>query len=267
MPTLDTADGQLWYDVIDLTPPWMSEPETVLLHHGVGIDHGIWCRWLPVLSGRLRIVVMDMRGCGRSTKSSGDRGWSMEGLARDVLAVADAAGAQRFHYVGESLGGALGYYLAIHHSARLHSLVACTAPHRGDAVRGLSKWRGLVESGGMAAWSEMMMNSRFVPGALDDRASHWFLDAQRACDPDALLGQAGMLRALDLSDGLPDIVAPTLMIGGDSSPVLPPVVLADTHARIPGAALRLFSGARHGVVLSHGTQAAQAMLDFLDERS
>lgn len=267
MPTLDTAGGPLWYDTIDLVPPWEANPETVLFHHGVGIDHGIWCRWPPVLAGRFRLLLMDVRGYGRSARAARGHAWSMEGLAADVLAVADAAGAERFHFVGESLGGALGYHLAIHHGARLHSLTACTAPHRGGSVRGLPDWRGIVESRGMTAWSQMMMERRFAPGALGERQWRWFDGVQRACDPDVVLGQGDMLADVDLTDDLPRIAVPTLMIAGDRSPFLPPPVLADTHARVPGAALRLFDGPRHGVVLSHGAAAAGTMLDFLDSRT
>ena len=266
MPTLETRDGPLWYDSVDLTPPWIPDPETVLFLHGVGIDHGIWTRWRPVLAGRFRIVVMDMRGYGRSAKRADGHRWSIEGLVDDVEAVADAAGAERFHFVGESFGGAIGYALAIRRRRRLRSLVACTAPHRGKSIRGLPDWRGLVEAEGMTGWSRMMLDRRFAPGAIDARERRWFDETQRACDPDVVLDQADTLARIDFSDDLPGVTTPTLMIGGDSSPVLPPATLADTHARVPGAALRLFDGARHGVVLSHGAAAARVMLEFLDAR-
>lgn len=267
MPTIDTGAGALWYDVMDLTPPWDSEPETVVFLHGVGIEHRIWCRWWPVLSPRLRIAVMDMRGYGRSPAPADGYRWSLEGIAGDVLAVADAAGAERFHFVGESAGGAVGYWLAIERPERLRSLVACTAPHRGENIRGLPKWRETIESRGMAAWSETMLESRFAAGAIGEAERRWFHAAQQACDERAVLDVADMLGAVDLSDGLARIEAPTLMIGGDSSPFLPPATLIDTHSRVPGAELRLFDGARHGVVLSHGEAAARAMLDFLDRRT
>ena len=75
-----------------------------------------------------------------------------------------------------------------------------------------------------------------------------------------------MLAEVDLSDELGRIDTPTLMIAGDSSPFLSPLTLADTHSLVPGAELMLFSRARHGVVLSHVTAAAKAVLDFLDAR-
>ena len=264
MPMLETADGALFYDITDLTPPWETAPETVLFHHGVGIDHGIWARWWPVLARRYRLVRFDMRGYGRSSVPPEGYPWSFDGLAADVHAIAAAAGAERFHYVGESLGGALGYYLAIYHPGSLLSLIACTAPHKGGAVNWLAEWRSFVAENGMDGWSTKMMERRFFPGALSPTEEAWFHAVQSACVAHVVLDQGDMLGTADLSDELGRITAPTLMIGGDSSPFLPPTVLADTHALVPGAQMQLFSGARHGVVLSHGTAAAQAMLDFLD---
>jgi pimeloyl-ACP methyl ester carboxylesterase len=266
MPMLETADGALWYEVTDLTPPWEEAP-MVVFHHGVGIDHGIWWRWWPVLARRFRLVNFDMRGYGSSPEPGEGFAWSMEGLAEDTLAVARAAGAERFHFVGESIGGAIGYHLAIHHAQALISLIACTAPHRGGAIDWLDQWRPVIEGEGMRGWSERMMERRFAPGALAEAEWQWFHRIQSACDSAIVLGQAEMLAAVDMSDELGRITVPTLMIGGDASPFLPAPVLADTHSRVPGAEMQLFAGARHGVVLTHGTAAAQAMLDFLDRRA
>ena len=265
MPMLDTADGALYYDVTDLTPPWDETPETVVFHHGVATHHGIWARWWPVLARRYRVVRFDMRGYGKSEVPPEDYAWSIDGLAKDLFAVADAAGAERFHYVGESLGGALGYYLAIHHPDRLLSLVACTAPHRGGAINWVREWRAFIEENGMSGWSERMMDRRFPPGAITDAEWQWFHQTQSACPAHVVTGQGEMLADVDMSEDLARITTPTLMIGGDSSPFLTSVTLADTHSRVPDARMQLFAGARHGVVLSHGTAAAQTMLDFLDQ--
>ncbi len=267
MPMLETADGALYYDVTDLTPPWHETPETVIFHHGVAIHHGIWARWWPVLARRYRLVRFDMRGYGKSAVPPEDYAWSIEGLVSDVFAVAEAAGAERFHFVGESLGGALGYHLASRHPERLLSLIACTAPHRGGSVNWLQEWQTFIDENGMSGWSERMMDRRFFPGALPDAEWQWFHKVQSACPAHVVIGQGEMLLTVDLSDDLERIATPTLMIAGDSSPFLTSTTLADTHSRVPGAQMQLFAGARHGVVLSHGTLAAQAMLDFLKRQA
>jgi pimeloyl-ACP methyl ester carboxylesterase len=106
MATLARPHGPLHYEVTDVVAPWQDEPETILFHHGLGITSDIWLEWLAPLADRYRLVRFDCRGFGRSSVPGPGFAWSMELLAADALAVARAAGAERFHYVGESLGDA-----------------------------------------------------------------------------------------------------------------------------------------------------------------
>jgi pimeloyl-ACP methyl ester carboxylesterase len=91
----------LHYELVDLTPPWQGEAETILFHHGLGATSGAWAAWLPVLADRFRLVTFEMRGHGRSTWPEPGAALSMERLAEDLIAVADATKAERFHLVGE----------------------------------------------------------------------------------------------------------------------------------------------------------------------
>ena len=86
MPEISADDGTIHYEVLDATPPWIAAPETILFHHGVAIDSGIWAGWSPSLSDRYRIVTFDVRGYGRSNIPGENFSWSFEQLARDVLA-------------------------------------------------------------------------------------------------------------------------------------------------------------------------------------
>ena len=60
-------DGaELFYKIDDFTDPW-TEPETVLLHHGMAKNHKMWFGWVPVLARHYRVIRFDMRGMGQST--------------------------------------------------------------------------------------------------------------------------------------------------------------------------------------------------------
>jgi len=93
MRELTVADGTLAWDVVDLTPPWLVNPTTVILHHGLGTNADMWGEWLPQLAVRHRIVRFDMRGCGRSSALKPVSKLGLELFRDDVLAVADAADA------------------------------------------------------------------------------------------------------------------------------------------------------------------------------
>ncbi len=78
----------------------------VLFVHGLAGDGEMWRAQVDHVRGSRRGVLLDLRGHGRSGPAP-DGDCSMEALASDVLAVADALGLKRFVLVGHSMGGAV----------------------------------------------------------------------------------------------------------------------------------------------------------------
>ena len=76
---------------------------------------------LPRLARRFRVVVHDHRGSGQSTMSR--ISYSAEQMAEDVLGLMDQLAIERAHFVGHSMGGAIGQVLAIERPKRLRRLV------------------------------------------------------------------------------------------------------------------------------------------------
>ncbi len=256
----------LYYEVTDLTPPWQEDPPVVLFCHGVATNADMWAGWLPVLADRYRMVRFDLRGCGRSGTAPGADGWSLGLLAADIIAVADAAGADRFHLVGESTGGTVALHLAAQGERRLRSLAVSNASHLGASIARVEAWRDFIARKGMTAWSEEMMTLRFAPGELSPPMYAWYHRVQAATDPQALLGVADMLIATDLSADLARIAVPTLVLAPDSSPFISIDLLRQLARAVPGAELHRFAGARHGLPCSRGAECARVLRRFLSER-
>lgn len=252
------------WDSVDLTPPWREPAGTILFHHGVGTTRHIWGDWLPALADRYRLVRFDTRGFGESAAAAPrDGGWSLDLLADDVLAVGDAAGGGRFHLVGESLGGTVGMYLATRNPDRLASLTTCSASHRGASIQRVREWREFVGTRGMAAWSAVMMEHRFAPGAIDAARHAWFEREQAKCSPDVTLDLADMLIGADLTSRLPSIRVPMLILAPGASPFVPLPVAREIHQLVPGSEIQVFAGVQHGLAFSHGRECAMALAAFL----
>jgi 2-hydroxy-6-oxonona-2,4-dienedioate hydrolase len=98
--------------------------EPVILLHGVSGHAETWVRNVGVLAQDFRVHALDMLGHGFTAKPVID--YSIEVLGRHVLAFLDAIGAPRVHIVGQSLGGWVAGWLAVHHPDRLISLVSVT---------------------------------------------------------------------------------------------------------------------------------------------
>ena len=160
-------------------------------------------------------------------------------LARRVL---DVVTAERFSFVGLSLGGAIGMQIALDAPARLERLVlACTSARFGEPDFWLDR-AGTVRERGIGAIVDTVMKRWFTPGFSNVQPFRAMLLST------AVEGYARCCEALarwDLRDALGQISAPTLVIAGAEDPSTPPShgeLLAD---RVPGARLAVIAGAAH----------------------
>src|SRR5882672_9127334 len=126
----------------------------LLLGNSIGTDHSLWDSIVPDLARSYRVLRFDMRGHGASDAPAGD--YTIERLARDALAVADAAGAPHFSYAGISLGGMVGMWLGVNAAERVARLALCnTAAHLPP-----ESWAtriAAVRGGGMGAIVDIVM--------------------------------------------------------------------------------------------------------------
>jgi pimeloyl-ACP methyl ester carboxylesterase len=263
MPILERAEGNIYYEISDLVPPWQAPIETILFLNGLAIDHDIWVTWLPELADRYRIIRTDLRGFGRSFVPTGAAGWSIEQIAEDVLQVMAAAGVERVHFVGESTGGTVGLYMAAHHTEALATLTTVSAAHRGGSIQRAQQLRDDVAALGMDRWSEKLMGLRFHEGSLSKPMYDWFHEVQRGSAPEACVDLVDMLVQVDLTSALPEIGIATLAIVPDDSPFVSVEEQAARWRAMPDCELHVVAGSRHGVSFSHGVECARALRDFL----
>jgi pimeloyl-ACP methyl ester carboxylesterase len=102
-----------------------GEGRPVVLLHGWPDSGRLWRNQVGVLADAgFKVIVPDLRGFGRSDKPADVEAYSIPFLAGDVLAVLDAAGAERAHVVGHDWGSALAWATASLVPDRVDHLVA-----------------------------------------------------------------------------------------------------------------------------------------------
>ena len=222
-----------------------ADRPALLLANSLGSDMGSWDAVVGLLADRFRVIRYDARGHGASTLDASSRGvdYSIELLARDALAVADAAGASRFHFAGVSIGGMIGMWLGRHAAHRLDRLVLSNTAARLPAQVWAERIAA-VKASGLASQVEATMQRWFTPAfqtqaqvqadcqAVIARARATFLKV----DLDGYLGCAAAVRDMDQRDTLPGIAVPTLVVTGRYDPSTPPELGQEIAAQIPGAA-------------------------------
>lgn len=207
---------------------------TVVLCGSLGSTSAMWEPQLPALRD-FDVVTIEHPGHGGAPvvdfESVGD-------LARNVLAQVEA---ERFAFVGLSLGGAVGMRLALDAPGRLTSLtLMCTSAHLGP----LQQWQDraqLVRADGVETIVDAVLERWFTPSFPDvPRYREMFVSTDRE-------GYARCCDALGRWDARDEVVAiavPTLCIAGDDDPSTPPEHLELLADRIPGARLEVLAG-RH----------------------
>lgn len=261
--TAQVPGASLSWSLTDLTPPWVSDPPCIVMHHGIGANHHIFDAWLPALLLTHRILRFDMRGHGDSRASDDEMALDMDRLSDDLLAVMDAAGITRAHLLGESIGATIALHAALHHPHRVMTLTISNGAHLGASIQAVENWHTMIEQDGMPAWSDFMMEGRFAPGAISPEAWQWFQQQQATANPRTVPRLLAALVGADLVDALPGLQPPLMILHPDRSPFIPVPVIADLARRIPTARLHVFGGARHGLPFSHAAACAALFCDFV----
>jgi pimeloyl-ACP methyl ester carboxylesterase len=109
---------RIWYAIF-------GRGEPVLLLHGGLANSSYWGNQVPPLAIQYRVVVMDSRGHGRSTRDERPYGYDL--MAADVLGLMDFLQLRKVTIVGWSDGAILGLDIAINHPERLTKLFAFAA--------------------------------------------------------------------------------------------------------------------------------------------
>ncbi len=108
--------------------------DPLLLIMGLGYPSNAWYRTRPALSKKYKTIALDNRGVGQSDMPAGP--YPIPLMASDAAAVLDAAGVERAHVFGISMGGMIAQEFALQYPKQVRSLVlGCTAAGGPLAVR------------------------------------------------------------------------------------------------------------------------------------
>jgi len=202
----------------------------VVLSHSLGLDHGLWDALAARLLPHARVLRYDSRGHGVSEATPGD--YSIELLARDLLALADALGIATFSLCGLSLGGMIGQWLGVHAPERLQRMVLANTSARVEAQT-FEERRLTVLQRGLGSVVDVAMSRYFSPRMLasGDPSVDWVRRTLLATDPVGYAGCCAAIRDLNQLEILERVSVPTLVISGDFDVSMP----WDHHGRLLSA--------------------------------
>jgi 3-oxoadipate enol-lactonase len=247
-----------------------GQGEPVLLIMGLGYPSAMWHRTRPALAARYRTIALDNRGAGLSDTPPGP--YSIRQMASDAAAVLDAAGIESGHVFGVSMGGMIAQEFVLQYPKRVLSLIlGCTAGGGPTAVRAEAEATQMLMRRDKMSPEEAAEAA--VPFIYDPTTPRERIDEDLAIrrpwfpSPEGYAAQLQGILAWEAYSRLSQIVAPTLVIHGESDRLVPPGNASLIAERIPGAKMAMIPGASHLFLTDQPEASNRAILDFLAVQS
>jgi esterase len=222
-------------------------PHAVIVLHGwFGDAHAFAPMEMALDGGAFSYVFMDSRGYGGMRGAQGD--YSMDEVARDALALADALGFATFSVVGHSMGGMALERLALLAPLRLRKLVAVApVPSCGVALDAPARALFLDASGNQQARRAIIARStgeRLSATWLDWKAQY----SWESSDPAAFAAYFLAWSGTDFSEEVKAarVALPLLALVGEHDPRFDAALMRRTYlAWYPQARLEVLANAGH----------------------
>jgi pimeloyl-ACP methyl ester carboxylesterase len=246
-----------------------GQPALCFLHGGSA--HAHWFDLVvPAFADRFHVISLDQRGHGESEWPR-PPAYATEDFAADLLGVMAALGWERAVVAGHSMGGHNAMAFAAWHPQRVRALaIVDSRPSIPEERLGRLRRRG---------WRSLSLHPT-VEAAV---AAFRLLPRETVADPALLahLARAGVVqrdggwqyrfdpeanrqrRPVDTMNLLSRIAAPTLIVRGELSPVLPLELAALMRSTIPHATLTEIPGVYHHLVLDRPEAFVSVLDDFL----
>ena len=251
-------DGvRIAYETVGEGPP-------LLLFHGSLTSGALWSAlgYVEALREHHHLILIDARGHGHSDKPTTMNSYAMERLVGDVIAVLDDRGLAQTAYLGYSMGGRVGFGLAIRAPERVCALIVGGASHRpqkGALDRIIYPgYVDTIEAEGIGSFLEQW--SERLGRAIDPAVRQVFLGG----DPHVLVPY---LRQTDREPGFDDnavsrIQLPVLLFAGAGDHER----LADSRAAaamLPDAELAVIPDSDHASTLAQVEEVVRHVRAFL----
>jgi len=257
MAFVENHGVKIYWDERGAGPP-------LVLIMGLGCSSDVWRQLRADVSKSYRTIALDNRCSGRSDRAR----CTMSLMASDVAAVMDAAGVEKAHIVGASMGGMIAQEFALSYPERVRGLIlACTltggvyaVPTKLDLVLAIL-WRALQTP-------EAAMDA-FVPFLYDPSTPRERVEAELAIlkkfapSRTALRSQILAVLRWRSYDRLPRITAPTLVLHGDADRFVPFSNGELIASRIPGAQLVMIPHAGHMLATDQPELTYKVVREFL----
>lgn len=249
----------------------------VLLAHGWPLSADAWDAQMLFLAEQgFRVIAHDRRGHGRSGQP-----WSgnnMDQYVDDLAGLVESLDLQNLVVIGHSTGGAeVARYTARRSGGRVAKAVLVSAAPpimvkspanpNGTPLEAFDGIRKSVRENRSQFYKDLTVPffgyNRTGASVSEGIREHFWLQGMAG----SVKGQYDCIHEfseVDYTEDLKRISVPTLVIHGDDDQIVPIAASGQKSAEIvPNAELKVYSGAPHGLPITHADQLNQDLLAFI----
>ncbi|MFD9703229.1 alpha/beta fold hydrolase [Lentzea sp. NPDC059081] len=239
-------------------------PALLLVHGAGGSVQANYGPVLAPLTQRFTVVAPDLPGSGASPNAAGPL--ELEALADDLVAVATGAGHESFFVAGYSMGCAVAVTAAVRHPERVRGLVLSAPFARIDAATRarVDRWESLLAGPRepLARYVLSVMCGEQYLSRLSPAQADGLVELIGASVPPGARAHLDLLTRIDLTDVLPRVTVPTLVIGASGDRLLSHDLGKQVADLVHGAEYADIA-CGHAIALESAAPWARLVTDFL----
>ena len=230
MPILKSGEARIHYAL-----EGQSGLPVLVFSNSLGANYSMWDPQAQEFHKKFRVLRYDTRGHGQSSSTPGP--YSIDQLAKDVVALLDALDLDSVHFCGLSMGGMIGMWLGVHAPKRLNRVVLSNT---GAKIGTPEAWNARIEAvrkNGMKSIASAVVDRWFSP-AFRQKSPAIISNTLRMigeANAEGYLACCAAVRDFDFREQLGRVRAPALVISGAHDPATPPADGRFLAQQIPGA--------------------------------
>ncbi|MCS7294227.1 MAG: alpha/beta fold hydrolase [Chloroflexota bacterium] len=252
MPYAHANGAAIWYQQVG------RGPDLVFIH-GAGANHLAWFQQIPAFAREFRCTVYDARGWGASRGSLDVGRWV---FGTDLVALLDALGIVRAHFVAHSMGGRAVAGVIRHRPQAIQSIVF-SGTNGGVADDRIRALQAAARARRGSSLREYALARGFAERAPGLAALYQLLNALNPPRPRGLLGPPPPSYRGSMHEAITRLGVPVLFVVGEFDEITPPEVIRAAAELVPGSEVAVIDGAGHSAYFERPQAWNEAVLDFL----
>lgn len=247
----------------------------VLLLHGVMASLHTWDGWVPLLKDSFTVIRVDIPGFGLSESFDDDSKYTPEYAVEFMEKARKKFGIEKFHVVGNSLGGFIAWYYATKHPERVDKLVLIDPASYPQKLPFIIGFAANAVFGAAAQLSTprfiVKRNIRKVYGnpdnVTDETIDRYHALLLREGHRHSMVQYFRVLRKYskteELVQHIPEIKARTLLMWGEKDRWVPPALIERWQHDLPELEVKTYPEAGHIPMEEFPEETARDAFAFL----